>query len=206
MAFPTLPADTFTEPKVVRGAGKLYLYDYVTAGGDPSGASNVVDLGPTQGGIDWDPKISKALVECDQKLAAIAAFPIKEEFTFKTNLLDLSLLRFISVMADDWNQAAGTSGHYNRVAGPPIVDTVAIGGYSLRQYVGLYWKGNGSLTGGTQAGSRVIRCWMCTPTAFGELKNTKTKETMLQVTWHALCDVSVTTSSTKGEVGQIIDA
>lgn len=177
---------------VSAGAGKLYLSPYVASGAD---ATSLTFIGATQGGVEFDFKRSQKLVESDQYLGSINAFPIKEEFSVKFTVLESTLEAIKNAFL--WN---GTLTDGTR-AGTNAYGSLVLGEESTQQFRQLVWKG---LAPYGYAGSRYIQLWKVTFKSAAALKYEKGKEISYQITLDALTDPSAVWAS-KPAVGQILD-
>lgn len=189
----TFPTEVVDASLVRIGAGRLAIAAATTNGAIASGAW---DLGPTKGGVDYDPKITQFMIECDQRLNAIGAQPIKEEHDVKVTLLDMSLANLYKIMSQLTNPYLG--GTQVRTDTAPYF---ALGEEVSRRYFQLTWKGP-SISG--LGGYRYLTLWRCVIQSRGTFKLAKEKNDEVQVTFRALTDVGAQ-AATGYPVGFISD-
>lgn len=185
------PSDDASSSYAYSGAGKLYLGTYAPAGAD---SASLAFVGATTGGIEWDPKRQQKLIECDQYLGSIGAFPTKEDFTVKFTTLDTTLANIYRVLA--YSKATLTGGDRTSLSG-----SLPLGEESYRNYVQLVWKGQALPAYGTH---RLLQLYRCVFIGSSPVKFEKGKESTIQVTFHALSDPSAVAAG-KGAVGVIQD-
>lgn len=185
------PSDDASSSFAYSGAGKLYLAPYTPAGADAIGLAFV---GATTGGVEWDPKRQQHLIECDQYLGSIGAFPTKEDFTVKFTTIDTTLANIYRVL--DYSKNTLTGGERSSSSG-----SLPLGEESWRAYVQLIWKGPAIPAYGTY---RLLQLYRCAFVGSSAIKFEKGKESTIQVTFHALSDPSAVAAG-KGAVGIIQD-
>lgn len=176
---------------VKRGAGECFIGDYASAGAD---TVTLRHLGPTQGGVEYDPKRAFHEVECDQFIGAVAAFPIKEEFTFKVTILDTTLA----------NVAKALQLSTSRLTGGDRTDnsgTLLMGEETAILYHQFVWRGIPAPQ--SAATTQVLQLFKVVVIAASPIKFEKAKETAVQLTLRALTDPSI---STAGKVGKWFEA
>lgn len=184
LVFPTAASDPQT---IRRGAGRFYICGYVAAGAD---ASVIRDMGPTLGGISFDPKRTMHEIEVDQFLGAVAAFPTKEDFTVKVTLLDTTLANVYKALQLSLNTL--TAGDRTDNTG-----SMGLGEESAILYYQLLWKGTPAPQ--SSATTSVVQLYKCAFSGSSEIKFEKGKESALQLTFKALTDPSVTTVNKVGK-------
>ena len=184
LVFPTAASDPQT---IRRGAGRFYIGTYVAAGAD---ASTIRDMGPTLGGIEFDPKRTMHPIECDQFLGAVAAFPTKEEFTLKVTLLDTTLANVYKALAMSLNTLVGGDRTDNS-------GSVGMGEESAILYYQLLWKGTPPPQ--SSATTSVVQLYKCAFSGASSIKFEKGKESAIQLTFIALTDPSVTAQNKVGK-------
>ena len=188
LSFPTAPnpATLF-----VSGAGDLFIGTYAAAGADSAALTH---MGPTSGGVAIEYKRDMHVVECDQFLGGVAAFPMKETCTVKVTLMDMTLANFYKSLNMSLNTLVGGGRTDNS-------GSMGLGEESAQLYYQLVWKGKAPAQ--SSATSRVWQFYKCFTVTASEVKNEKTKEASVQLTIQALTDPTVTTAN---KAGKVIDA
>jgi hypothetical protein len=189
----TYPADPTNSAYIRKGTGRLYLGAWVTGGAD---ANPLVDLGPTQGDIGFTYKKSMKVIECDQFLNGIGAFPSKEEFDLKATFIDLTLA--------NWYRLVGSS--VRTITGGDRADnsgSVGLGEENAIKYWQLVWRGFPPAS--SSATISRIQCWRVIVTGASEVKFGKAKESSLQVTFMPLTDPTAILAG-KDPIGAWVEA
>lgn len=185
-ATPPNPATLF-----VSGAGDAYIGPYVAAGADPVSTYHV---GPTLGGFSIDPKRDIHVVDTDQFIGAVAAFPTKEEWTIKFTVQDATIANIYKTANLSVNTLVGGGRTDNS-------GSTGLGEETAQLYYQFILKGRPPAQ--SAATSRVWQFYKCVTASVSELKMEKTKETAWAITIRALTDPTVTTAN---KVGKLIDA
>lgn len=184
LVFPTAASDPQT---IRRGAGRFYICTYVAAGAD---ASTIRDMGPTLGGIEFDPKRTQHPIEVDQFLGPIAAFPIKEEHTIKVTLLDTTLANVYKALGMSTNTLVAGDRTDNS-------GSIGLGEENAILYYQLIWKGTPPPQ--SAATTSIIQLYKCAFSGASSIKFEKPKESAIQLTFMALTDPTVTTANKVGK-------
>lgn len=187
------PTDDVDDLLVQRGAGYLYFAPQTVAGADPAA---LFFLGATEGGIEWDPKLSRVPIEIDQRLNSIGSFPSKETPSMKTTLVQVNL-------ANLWN-AIGTAQSGFLTGGDQFgsVGDLLLGEWNARRYMQLVWLG---ARPGDSSGTRTYQFWKATPFSAAALKTQRDKITSVAVEWMLHTDIAAQAAGL-GAYGKIIDA
>jgi hypothetical protein len=181
------PSSSVKAEYIRHGAGDFYIGTYVAAGAD---AATIRHMGPTLGGLSFDPKRTMHPIEVDQFLGSIASFPTKEDFIVKVTLLDTTLANVYKALAYATNTL--TAGDRTDNAG-----SMGLGEESREVYYQLLWKGNPPSQ--SSAAASIIQLYKCAFEAVAEIKFEKPKETGIQITFRALTDPSITTANKVGK-------
>lgn len=191
----TLPTTDVNPLQILKGAGRLYAADWATGGAD---GTPFVFLGASKGGFSFHFNRKSYVVEVDQYLNGISAFPIGEEFTISMELAQLNL--------KNWNQIIKTGDAAIALTGGDTMDTASslqLGEAKSSKYFQLVWKGEAPP--GATSGQRLLQAWKCILMTHGEVKFEKTKESTVKCTWRALTDVTAI-AATKAAVCQFLDS
>jgi hypothetical protein len=188
----TFPSDDASASYAYSGAGKLYVGSYQPSGAD---ASSLAFVGATTGGVEFDPKRTQHLIEVDQYLGSIGAFPTKEDFTVKFTTVDTTLANIYRVLA--YSRGTLVNGDRSSYAG-----SLTLGEESDRKYLQVVWKGPSlPAYSGT---ARIIQLYRAVFMGSSAVKFEKGKESTIQITFHALSDPTAVLAG-KGAVGIIQD-
>jgi hypothetical protein len=184
LTFPTSAA----KPEFIRrGAGDIYIGAWVPAGAD---TPTLRHMGPTLGGIEFDPKRTLHNIIVDQFLGPVAAFPTAEDFTIKFTLLDTTLANFYKAMQYAQNTLVG--GDRTDASG-----SLGLGEENAYTYYQIVWKGTPPPQ--SAASASILQFYKCVFTQVAAIKFEKEKESALQVTYTCLTDPSITTANKVGK-------
>lgn len=171
----SFPSEVRTETFYVRGVGELYIGAWVTGGAD----ATLYRCGGLNTPIEFEYKRDFTLVETEQDLAPIDAFPSKESCTLKASFLDMTLKNYhdILMLASTSLTAGGRADNSGSVKG---------GGDKARSFLQVVWQG--AVPAQSSATSRVIQIYKAIPSSVGSLKFDKKNPSSFAVTFTALHD------------------
>jgi len=191
----TLPTTDIEPLQILKGAGRLYAANWTVGGAD---GSSFVFLGASKSGFSFHFNRKVHIVEVDQYLNGVSAFPMGEEFTVSMELSQLNL--------KNWNQIIQTGDAAITLVGGGIADTsstLTLGEAKTTKYFQLVWKGEAPPAATT--GTRLLQAWKCILMSHGEVKFEKTKDASVKCQWRALTDVAAIAAG-KAAVCQFLDS
>ena len=191
----SLPGTDIEPRQIIKGAGRLYAADATSGGAD---GTPFVFLGASKGGFEFHFNRKMHIIEVDQYLNGVAAFPIGEEFTIAMELAQLNL--------KNWNQIIKTGDAAISLVGGDVGDTsssLTLGEAKSSKYFQLVWKGEAPP--GATSGQRLLQAWRCVLMTHGSVKFEKTKDASVKCQWRALTDVTAIAAG-KAAVCQFLDS
>jgi hypothetical protein len=190
LVFPSINSDA---RYIQGGVGLLFVAPYAANGAD---GSPITFLGPTEGGIEFDQKRDFHVIEVDEFLSGIGAFPMKEEFGFKAVFAETTLANIQALLFNFGNTLTG--GQRASASG-----SLTIGEDKSRNYRQIIYKGPATPAYGSSV-NRIYQMFQCVPTSIGPIKYTKGKEGTIAVTFRALADPTAVLASAPA-VGKILE-
>jgi len=170
--------------KILVGAGVVSLGDYVSAGG----SGTLTDVGHTKNPVTFAPTFENFEIRGERAFGPIRISPQDMSLAIKVPMMEAVLEKYRIALRQPAANKSGTAPNETLLVGQPA-----------EQYHQLQIVGPG--LGTTKV--RTCTFWKCIVEAVAEVPFAKAAEQMLDVTFRALFDDSVTTAD---KFGKIVDA